>query len=225
MKIISNGGTPILVGGTMMYLNRLIQGISNVPNIPLEVRQSIFNEGRDNGWDKLHKKLFSVDPQFADGISINDSQRITRGLEVWYHTGKGLTEWKNEYSKLSPQNNLSFKLRILALVPKNKEDLHRKIKNRFNNMVERGLLSEVARLRKRNLSRDNSCARLVGVRQAWEFLEGTVSMHQFLQLGEIATRRLAKHQLTWLRKFNNMKVIDPFDNSKTQKISICESLL
>ena len=224
-KIISNGGIPIFVGGTMMYLYRFIRGISCIPDIPLKVRRLVTEEGRKIGWEKLHKRLVAIDPMFAGKISVNDTQRIIRGIEVWHHTGKTLTYWKQRKAAVNKHNNHSFKLKMVALVPKNKTDLHKKIKSRFNRMVEDGLLCEIVELRGRNLSFKNSSARLVGVRQAWEFLEGHVSFNEFLWHGETATRRLAKHQLTWLNKFNDVKIIDPYNNSQSQKISICESLL
>ena len=224
-KIISSGGTPIIVGGTMMYLKRLTDGIADLPTVPADLRNEIFNYGLKIGWTKLHSQLNKIDPILAENISPKDSQRITRGLEVWLYTGINLTEWKKRTPSINLRKN-AVTFNIVALIPKNRELLNERIKQRFKRMIGNGLIEEVKNLRKREeLTMKNSVVRLVGVRQAWEYLDGKISLEEFIVKGEIATKRLAKHQLTWLKTFKNMESLDPFQADLTQKISICESLL
>ena len=219
-EITNNGGTPIIVGGTMMYLQRLIHGIARVPEIPDDEKVLVENEGKRIGWSRMHEKLIKIDPDAAQKISKNDSQRIVRQLSVWYSTGKTLSYWQ----KLPNYEGLKNKLRIIALVPDSKQDLKANINTRLNSMINEGMLDEVIKLRNdAGLTQTNPCGRLVGIRQAMEHIEGRITFHQFVTQAEFATRRLAKHQLTWLSKLENLTIVKAFAKPPSQIISIWDS--
>ena len=220
IEITGNGGTPLIVGGTMMYLQRLIHGIARVPEIPDNEKISVENEGKRIGWVRMHEKLMKIDQDAAQRINKNDSQRIVRQLSVWYSTGKTLSYWQ----KLPNYEGLNDKLRIVALVPDSKQELRANINTRLNSMINDGMLEEVIKLRNHSgLTQTNPCGRLVGIRQAMDYIEGRITFHQFVTQAEFATRRLAKHQLTWLSKLENLTTIKAFAKPLSQLISIWDS--
>ena len=219
-EITANGGTPLIVGGTMMYLQRLIHGIARVPEIPDSEKVSVENEGKRIGWSRMHEKLIKIDPDAAQRINKNDSQRIVRQLSVWHSTGKTLSYWQ----KLPNYEGLNNKLRIIALVPDSKQELKANINIRLNSMINEGMLEEVIKLKNdAGLTQTNPCGRLVGIRQAMDYIEGRTTFNQFVTQAEFATRRLAKHQLTWLSKLDNLTIIKAFAKPLTQLISIWDS--
>jgi len=219
-EITDNGGTPIIVGGTMMYLQRLIHGIARVPEIAAAEKVLVENEGKRIGWGRMHEKLIKIDPDAAKRINKNDSQRIVRQLSVWHSTGKTLSYWQ----KLPNYKGLNNKLRIIALVPDSKQELKANINTRLNTMINEGMLEEVIKLKNdAGLTQTNPCGRLVGIRQAMDYIEGRITFHQFVTQAEFATRRLAKHQLTWLSKLENLTIIKAFAKPLSQLISIWDS--
>ena len=219
-EVTDNGGTPLIVGGTMMYLQRLIHGIARVPEIPDNEKVSVENEGKRIGWDRMHEKLIKIDPDAAQRINKNDSQRIVRQLSVWHSTGKTLSYWQ----KLPNYEGLNNKLRIIALVPDSKQELKANINIRLNSMINEGMLEEVIKLKNdAGLTQTNPCGRLVGIRQAMDYIEGRTTFNQFVTQAEFATRRLAKHQLTWLSNLENLTIIKAFTKPLTQLISIWDS--
>ena len=219
-EIAANGGTPLIVGGTMMYLQRLIHGIARVPDIPDSEKTIVENEGRRIGWGCMHEKLVKIDPDAARRINKNDSQRIVRQLSVWHSTGKTLSYWQ----KLPNYEGLNDKVRIVALVPDSKEELKANIVTRLNSMIDKGMLEEVIKLKKdTGLTQTTPCGRLVGIRQAIDYIEGRITFQKFVTEAELATRRLAKHQLTWLSKLENLTKIKAFAKPLSQLISIWDS--
>ena len=124
----------------MMYLDRLLKGISDVPRVPMHIRSEITNEGGKIGWQLMHKRLSKIDSEFAKRISENDSQRITRGLEVWMYSGKNLTQWNNNENPESVQFRKNFKLKIIAILPRDRSNLHNRISYRFQKMIYYGLV-------------------------------------------------------------------------------------
>ena len=219
-EITANGGTPLIVGGTMMYLQRLIHGIARVPEIPDNEKILVENEGKRIGWGCMHEKLIKIDPDAARKINKNDSQRIARQLSVWRSTGKTLSYWQ----KLGNYEGLNDKVRIVALVPDSKEELKSNINTRLNSMIKEGMLEEVIKLKNdAGLTQTSPCGRLVGIRQAIDYIEGRITFHEFVTEAEFATRRLAKHQLTWLSKLENLTKIKAFAKPLSQLISIWDS--
>jgi len=204
-----------LAGGTMMYFNALINGISPLPKSDEKIRSEIASEAEASGWQKLHDELCRVDPISGDRIHPNDPQRLTRALEVFRGTGKTLTDWQNEKGSPCPYDISQF-----AIAPEDRSVLHERIAQRFDMMLEDGFEQEVRRLFERgDLHEDLPSIRSVGYRQMWQYLEGQLSYEQMRERGIIATRQLAKRQLTWLRGWENLTWLDTFCKDNLTKIT------
>ncbi len=195
--IVSQGRIPVLAGGTMLYYKALQEGLSALPSASPEVREKLEALAREQGWEFMHQRLAEVDPVSAQRIHPNDPQRIQRALEVYEITGKPLTEfWQQQQVQ-----NLPYNLIKIALMPENREQLRQRIALRFHQMLELGFIDEVIKLKSRgDLNLDMPSMRCVGYRQVWEYLENKMDYEQMVEKGIIATRQLAKRQMTWLRK-------------------------
>jgi tRNA dimethylallyltransferase len=194
-EILGRDRIPLLVGGTMLYYRALAAGLDALPEADPAMRARLDAEARERGWPALHAELAGVDPAAAARIKPGDAQRIQRALEVWRTTGKTLSSLQT-----APASALPFALEAFALVPEDRAGLHRRIAARFDAMLEEGLVGELRELRQRHaLSADLPSMRAVGYRQAWEFLEGRITQAELRDRGIVATRQLAKRQLTWLR--------------------------
>ena len=220
-EIFSRGRLPVLVGGTMMYFNTLQQGMNDLPPADEQVRnrlQKIWQETPD----VLHQRLLEVDPVSAARIHKNDPQRLVRALEVVEVSGKTLTELRAE-----PKKGLTaFKLIKIGMIPTERPRLHQQIISRFNTMLEDGFLQEVKGLMESGvLEVDMTSIRSVGYRQAWSFLQGEYDYDTFFEKGIIATRQLAKRQMTWLRKEADLHAIDPFNTSREARLKIVADLI
>lgn len=194
-EISAQGKIPLLVGGTMLYYKALIDGLSPLPNADEKVRSEIEAKAELVGWAELHKALEKIDPVSAARINPNDSQRINRALEVFYLTGKSLTELTEQKGEGLPYNVLQF-----AIAPEDRAILHERIELRFHKMMELGFKAEVEKLFARSdLHLDLPSIRCVGYRQMWEHLQGQYDLDEAVYRGICATRQLAKRQITWLR--------------------------
>ena len=213
--ILARGKVPILAGGTMMYFNALINGISPLPKSDEKVRDEITQQAQRLGWSKLHDELRGVDPISGERIHPNDPQRITRALEVYRSTGKTLTHWQQQEGEKCPYNIAQF-----AIAPADRAVLHERIATRFDMMLEQGFEKEVVKLYERSdLHEDLPSIRSVGYRQMWQYLDGQLSYAEMRERGIIATRQLAKRQLTWLRGWEQVTWLDTFANDNLTKIT------
>ena len=213
--ILARGKVPILAGGTMMYFNALINGISPLPKSDEKIRDEITQQAQRLGWSKLHDELRGVDPISGERIHPNDPQRITRALEVYRSTGKTLTHWQQQEGEKCPYNIAQF-----AIAPADRAVLHERIATRFDLMLEQGFENEVVKLYERSdLHEDLPSIRSVGYRQMWQYLDGQLSYSEMRERGIIATRRLAKRQLTWLRGWEQVTWLDTFANDNLTKIT------
>lgn len=219
--IFARGRLPVLVGGTMMYYNALQQGMNDLPPADEAIRASLQAIWQDNP-ESLHERLAEIDPVSALRIHPNDPQRVIRALEVYEVSGKTLTELRAE-----PKPNLTaFKLIKVALIPEDRARLHKQIGKRFDAMLQSGFLQEVKALYERgDLNADMTSMRSVGYRQAWLFLEGEYDYETFVYKGLVATRQLAKRQLTWLRKETDLTVIDPYKTTPKERLEKLLALL
>jgi len=202
---LSRGKTPVLVGGTMLYYKALQEGLSELPEADEQVRAQLEADAESYGWQKMHDRLARIDPVSAQRIHPNDPQRIQRALEVYEISGKNLTEfWQLQSSQTLPYNVLK-----IAFFPEDRDLLKQRISQRFHQMLELGFIDEVEALRARgDLSLDMPSMRCVGYRQAWEYLDGLSTYEEMTEKAIIATRQLAKRQLTWLRKEKNANFYD-----------------
>ncbi len=203
--IQKKGKIPLLVGGTMLYFRTLQQGIAKMPSADTELRSTLSREGVMLGWPALHQRLALIDPQAAQRIHPQDSQRIQRALEVHALTGKTLTAWHDNQEK----NGLDQTIHYLVVAPNDRAVLHERIRQRFLQMLASGLIDEVKALFSRdNLTLSTPAIRSVGYRQVWEYLQGKLTFDEMREKAIIATRQLAKRQLTWLRTWPDVVWFD-----------------
>ena len=203
-EIRMRGKLPLLVGGTMLYAKALREGLSELPSADPEVRARIEGEARELGWPALHARLAQVDPAAAARLKPNDSQRIQRALEIYETTDTPMSEL------LTANKAPALELSTIALLPGDRTQLHKRIAQRFDAMLDAGLLEEVRTLHARgDLHLNLPSMRSVGYRQAWRFVEGQCTFNEFREDGITATRQLAKRQITWLRSMPNITVIEP----------------
>ena len=204
-EVWSRGCVPLLVGGTMLYFHALSEGIADLPERDLGVRAAIDAEAVSLGWPALHRQLADVDPLAASRIHANDPQRIQRALEVYRLTGQRITVLQQQrLSAFTDVNVLEF-----AIAPLQRSDLHTRIETRFMAMLEAGLLPEVQHLYQRSdLSAEHPSMRAVGYRQLWQHLAGKMSLNEATEQVVLATRQLAKRQMTWLRRRTAARWLD-----------------
>lgn len=199
----ARGKVPIFVGGTMMYFKALIDGLSDMPPADPEVRIAIEQEALERGWPEMHRQLRAVDKTTAESLHPNHSQRISRALEVYRQTGDPISLWR-ERSQGESRTAV-----CVALAPADRSTLHERIERRFDDMLARGFLDEVAALYERgDLHVDLPAVRAVGYRQLWSYLSQEYSLEIAKDKGVAATRQLAKRQITWLRGWSGLHWLD-----------------
>lgn len=224
--ILERGRIPLLVGGTMLYFKALAGGLAQMPSADPQVRQRIEAMAAAAGWEAVHGELAKVDPQAAQRIHPNDPQRIQRAYEVFLLTGVPLSEWhrrqalENAESSATGRPNMSYTTRYVAVAPRERHILHERIALRFQQMMEQGFLAEVEALHARgDLDVSMPSIRAVGYRQAWDYLEGRLSLEEMVERGVIATRQLAKRQFTWLRGWHEeIEWFDSLDPKRSDKL-------
>ena len=218
--ITENKKIPILVGGTMMYFNILSKGLSNLPSSDDEIRKKIEHQAEVMGWPELHKKLSEVDPISAAKIKPNDRQRIQRALEVIELTGKPLSEFFKDQ-----QNTEDYNFFNISLFAINRDHLYQRINSRFSEMLNDGLVDEVkGLLESTNLRSSNNSMKSIGYREICAFLDNKLSLKEAEKNATMATRRLAKRQITWLRSLKDHNSYDILEKNLIQKIQdlICQ---
>jgi tRNA dimethylallyltransferase len=195
-QIIIRGNVPLLVGGTMMYYHALEQGLNQLPMADQTIRSRLDNEAEVIGWPAMHKKLESIDLMSAEKIKPNDSQRVQRALEVFEISGQTLSSLQQTKSI-----NNDINATKIILNANDRSQLHKQIEQRFNLMIKNGLIDEVAELKCRpDLNLSLPSMRCVGYRQVWQYLAGELNQDEMIFKSIVATRQLAKRQMTWLRK-------------------------
>tara|TARA_R110000868_G_scaffold145634_4_gene365920 strand:+ start:4916 stop:5872 length:957 start_codon:yes stop_codon:yes gene_type:complete len=200
-EISARGRIPLLVGGTMMYFKFLRDGAADLPQADESVRSQLLAEAETQGWPWMHERLAEVDPAAAARLQPMDQQRIQRALEVYRVSGKTLTQyWAEQQTEPLP-----YQLVNLAVCPTDRALLHQRIAWRFEQMLQQGFVDEVRRLYQRgDLHTGLPSIRAVGYRQVWEYLDGLYDYDSMRERGIIATRQLAKRQITWLRSWPDL---------------------
>ena len=214
-EIFLRGNLPVLAGGTMMYFNALQQGMAKLPSADETIRAKIHQAWQENP-KEVHEQLQQVDPDAAERIHQNDPQRLIRALEVYELTGKPLTQLQKE----GQQAGLSeFKLAKVALIPEDRQILHKQIELRFHEMLNHGFLKEAEKVFScEGVRADLPAIRSVGYRQAWLFFAQEYDYETFVEKSIVATRQLAKRQITWLRKEQDLLVLDPFKTNVDDRV-------
>ncbi|HDZ10181.1 hypothetical protein LCGC14_0061560 [marine sediment metagenome] len=200
------GRIPLLVGGTMLYFKALRDGLAVLPGADPAVRAQISAMAQQEGWSAVHARLADVDSVAAQRIHPNDPQRLQRALEVFMVTGRSMTDLQ---ARNQVPDNLSEDLMFVSIQPAERSVLHTKIERRFRQMIDVGLVEEVRRLHQRgDLHTGLPSVRSVGYRQVWQYLDGEISFDAMVERGIIATRQLAKRQVTWLRSWDKLHNFD-----------------
>ncbi|MEK6209126.1 MAG: tRNA (adenosine(37)-N6)-dimethylallyltransferase MiaA [Pseudomonadota bacterium] len=213
--IVERERVPLLTGGTMLYFKALQEGLSDLPAADADIRMVIDAMAVETGWPAIHRELERIDPATAERLDPNDAQRIQRAMEIFYLTGKPMSE----LIAAGRSASLPYRLIPIALIPGDRTALHQRIAARFEEMLELGLINEVRALREDyDLKPSLPSMRCVGYRQAWQYLDGEFGLGTLRDKAVAATRQLAKRQLTWLRAVQEVKAFECLDEELPEKI-------
>ena len=213
-EIIGRGHLPIVVGGTGLYHRALTAGLFKGPGRDQALRQKLKTEAQVFGLEKLYQKLQEVDPEYARKITPKDSIRIIRALEVYYKTGRPISE----HFRLteSPLQARGFIPGQIGLKLERKE-LYRRIEERVDRMFEKGLVAEVRKLLEMGLPEEATPFKGLGYRQVLRYLKGEISLEEAIRLTKLETRHYAKRQMTWFRKTPGLTWFQPTEKDQIRK--------
>lgn len=218
-KVMSQGKIPVLVGGTMLYFKALQQGLSTLPGSNPAIRQALTQQLQDNGVQALYQRLQAIDPERAAQIKPTDPQRIQRALEIFEMTGKTMTEWLS--TPATTGHDFTFINIGMLPITTPRAALHERIALRFDQMLAAGLVDEVNNLFTRgDLHLSLPALRAVGYRQVWQYLSGAINYELMRENVIVATRQLAKRQLTWLRSWPDLVCFDFQDKALVEKVAL-----
>lgn len=215
--IQQRGRIPLLTGGTMLYFKALVEPLADMPSADGAVRQVLQTRLNTEGLTSLLHELETVDPVAFARIDRQNPQRVIRALEVYRVSGRPISAYWAESvndgkGRLAYDATGAFPWHLiqLAVIPADRAVLHERIARRFQLMLDQGFEQEVRALMARgDLHPDLPSIRAVGYRQMWHYLEGQIDHATLIKTGVAATRQLAKRQLTWLRKWPELAVLDP----------------
>ena len=208
-KIIKEGGRPIVVGGTGLYINSLLYNINFSETIcDEELRNSLKQEALEKGNRYLYEKLRAIDPEAAAKIHENDVKRVIRAIEVYTHTNRPISQ----HAKMSrleppPYNYIVFGLKW------ERSKLYERIDRRVDMMIESGLAAEVEKLMEMGYDKDNTAMQGIGYKEMLKYLRGEYSLEQTVYILKRDTRHYAKRQLTWFRRIKNIQWLDADENT------------
>ena len=219
-QIRQRGNVPLLVGGTMMYYHALENGLNELPVADPAIRAKLNHEADQIGWAAMHEKLAEIDPESASRIKPGDSQRIQRALEVFKISGQSISDLQDKQAEKP-----DMEVTRIILNADDRAQLHQRIEQRFHVMLNKGFIDEVADLKKRgDLNLDMPSMRCVGYRQAWQYLEGNYTREEMIYKAIVATRQLAKRQMTWLRKQSQNNAYDCLNYEKPTIFKVLNEL-
>lgn len=188
------GNLPIIVGGTGMYLNSLIKGLSLIPEISPSLRLQVRQDYQILGPLAFYERLIARDSSSAL-LNPNDKQRCMRAWEVLLETGKPLSEWQKKLNQAAIEH---LNIATILLLP-DREELYRHSADRFNNMLQTGVIEEIKEFNLSHPSQNHSLAKAVGYRELSSYIEGELDLEKAVSLSHIATRHYIKRQYTWFR--------------------------
>ncbi len=196
---------PIIVGGTGLYFNSLINGLVKIPNIPLRFRYKIRSIQKKLGQRKFYEKLLKIDPKVKDKINRNDTQRSMRAYEIKIYSKKSIYEWLSETKSNFDQNDF-----LKIYLNFERKELINRIQKRTNQMFKFGAIKEVKKILKLKFSSQSSVKKIIGIQEINRFLKDKISLDQTKELINIRTRQYAKRQVTWARsKMVNWREVNP----------------
>lgn len=213
-EILAKGKTPIVVGGTGLYIDSLIYGIEfQDEEVDLEYREKLNKIADEEGLENLHKKAQEIDPEAMKKISINDKKRIIRVLEIYHKTGKTKTEQELQ----SRKNEVKYEYKVFAITM-DREKLYERIEQRVDSMIEQGLIEEVKQILNKYHTFPTAMQGL-GYKEVVEYLEGSCTKEEMIEKIKKETRHYAKRQLTWFRKNKETIWLDG-EKSTDENVSI-----
>lgn len=209
IKIIGNikkrKKIPILVGGTGLYFQSLINGLVEIPEIPIKTRKKIRLLHKKEGQEKFYEKLIKIDPKVKKKINQNDKQRSIRAYEIKYHTKISMYDWLQN-TKPAFKEKEFLKLYVDA----KREDLVKKISERVKTMIKDGAINEVKKFLKLKVRRDHSIQKVIGIAELSQYIKKQINLNEAQELITIKTRQYAKRQATWARsRMGSWKKISP----------------
>lgn len=216
-SIYKNKNIPLLVGGTMLYFNSLEFPIDNIPSSSSDVRKKVDIEVEEFGLDNLYQKLKKIDPEFANKTSPSDKQRLMRAMEVFYISGKPISSFQK--LNKTPQNKFNF-LKI-GLMPIDRGELHKQIELRTKKMIDDGFINEVEGLIEKypSLDKNHASLRSVGYRHIFNTINKKINLEELEKAIVVATRQLAKRQMTWMRSMNDLRIFNPYDKKRDSLVA------
>lgn len=215
-EIQDRGNHVLLCGGTLLYYKALREGLSNLPVSTPEIRIQLDAEAAQKGWPALHAELSTIDPETAARLAPTDSQRVQRALEIYRISGRSMSAWLRD---APPKPLFDRQYATISLEPTERQQLSPRIAQRYHQMIEVGLVSEVERLYAReDLHVGLPAIRSVGYRQIWEYLDGKTNLGDAVEKAIIATRQLAKRQMTWLRAMPERQTINCMDAQRVHHV-------
>ena len=215
-EIINKGKTPIIVGGTGLYLNSLIYNIQyNEMEVDLNYRRELEKEAEEYGLEVLYNRAKEIDPEAMEKVSANDKKRITRVLEIYNATGRNKTELEKKSRKEVPYNYLIFGINMERSI------LYDRINKRVDIMLEQGLIEEVKNLINKYSNMPTAMQGL-GYKAVKEFLDGNISKEEMIEKIKMETRRYAKRQITWFKRIENIIWLDGLNKTEENVNSIME---
>ncbi len=197
-EISEKGKLPIIVGGTGLYIDSLLQGVQFCDEDSTKIREKLETEACEKGIEVLFERLKNIDPKTADKLHINDKKRIIRALEVYEFHGKSISEM-NLTSK--PEQS-PFDVVWIGITYRDREKLYERINKRVDIMLEKGLLSEAKTTYFGN--KGQTAVQAIGHKEFFPYFEGEITLEQAVENLKTETRRYAKRQLTWFRR--NQKI-------------------
>ena len=218
-EIHSNGHVPIVAGGTGLYINSLIYDMDFSSSDSNEkLRKELRDFANEHGPEKLHERLKAVSPENAEKIHPNNVKRVIRALEIYYETGnekKDFTDGPKKSTKYDP---------ILIVLNRDRDHLYSRINERVGIMMEDGLLDEVRQLLEMGCNQNMISMRGIGYKEIICHLEGLCSLEEAVEDVKLNSRRYAKRQLTWFRRYNFAKWfnIDEYDDYKALEESVMD---
>ena len=204
---------PIVVGGTGLYFQSLINGLVEIPNISMKLRNKIRSMQKRHGQKKFYKKLIKLDPKVKSKFDPNDTQRSIRAFEIKTHTKISMYDWLN---KTKPIFNGSVFLKFYVNFERSK--LIKRIQKRTENMIKKGAIQEVVKFNKLRIKKDKSINKVIGIDELTKYLNNQIKLKQAKELITIKTRQYAKKQTTWARsRMIEWTKIEPQQLSSTIK--------
>ena len=201
-QIFTKGKKPLVVGGSGLYLQSLIEGLFEEESKNKNIRANLNALLKEKGKEYLYEELKKVDADTASKMTHHYHRRVIRALEVFYTTGKKISELQKE------KIHSEFGFRIFGLMP-GRDYLYERINSRIDNMIAGGLIDEVKKLQDRGYHyQKNNSLNTVGVREIFDYLEGKISLDEAIDLIKRNTRRYAKRQITWFRRDENIEWLD-----------------